>query len=451
MRTWIAPSVLGLGLLAPPAAIGQVDTAMIARARVMTSVLRVDTTAIRFRRPVSRMVLETAWAAADTAPRASGATVVRRPAWSSQTALFQRLIRQRPGDPLPRLAIAARHLIAGPGGRALTPSEDSTLGRQLASDFRVRAEAVARIAAVPALQLHPSIATNLINELDSLGAARLAAPPAATGPDSVDEQEAYPEYVISLSRAVVRLKDRRSVRALALGGLVTSKEIQRFVAAQGAQALGSLDTAFAVSDATAPAVVSTWGYTLASTQSGLKFEDSVYVYARIVMSSQYYPVSFAYAARNANLFELIPELDSIVARAADSQPVVAAVARATKRKLTPVRDSASSADWLARLRLRTGVICMDQTRLGPEVCRALLGATTNATRALGSLDLTRLAMTQYHGLLDAAVSARLMSAEAGGSLGELVNGLLRASGDRRRGPPGPRLDLHRLPIRRLPI
>jgi hypothetical protein len=449
MRKWIAPGVLGLSLLAPAMALGQVDSAMIARARLTTRVRQVDTTAVRFRRPVSRMVLETAWAAADTGRR-SASMVVRRPAWSSQAVLYQRLLRQLPTDPLPRIAVAARRLVPAAAVRPLTPTEDSALGRQLAADFRVRAEAVARIQAIPALRLHPTIATNLINELDSLSATRLATPPVA-GPDSVDEQEAYPEYVISLSRAVARLKDPRSVRALALGGLVTSREIQRFVAAQGPQALGPLDTAFAASDATAPAVVTTWGYTLAAKPSKLRFEDSVYVYARIVLSAQYYPVSFAHAARQAKLFELMPELDSIVARAADSQPVVAAVARLASRRLASVRDSASAADWLARLRLRTGVVCMDESRLGPEVCRALLGATANATGSLGNTDAMRLVMTQYHGLLDAAVAARLMSPEASGSLGQLVNGLLRASGDRRRGPPGVRLDLHHLPIRRVPI
>lgn len=449
MRKWIAPGVLGLGLFCPAVVSGQTDSAMMARARLMTRVLRVDTTAVRFRRPVSRLVLETAWAAGDTGQRAA-TVVIRRPAWSSQGVLHQRLLRQRRTDPIPRIAVAARRIIPAVAVRPLTPSEDSTLGRQLAADYRVRAEAVARIEATPAARVHPSIATNLINELDSLAATRLAAAPAAI-PDTADEQESYPEYVISLSRAVARLKDPRSVRALALGGLVTSREIQRFVADQGPQALGPLDTAFAGSDATAPAVVTTWGYALASSASRLRFEDSVYVYARIVLSSQYYPISFAYAARQANLFELLPELDSIVAQAADSHPVVAAVARSASRKLVPVRDSAGPADWLARLRLRTGVVCMDESRLGSEVCRALLGATTRATGSLDNLDRTRLVMAQYRGLLDAAVSSRLMSAEVSGSLGQLVNGLLQASGARRGGPPGTRIDLHRLPIRRLPI
>jgi hypothetical protein len=447
MRSSIWVGTLAMALL-PAVAAGQVDSAMMARARVLTRALQIDTTTLRIRRPVSRVVLETAWAAADTQQRQAATMVVRRPAWTSQAALYQRLIRQVPTDPWPRIRVTARK-IPRPIARAPTLAEDSTLLRQAAPDFRVRAEAIARIQTTPVARLHPAIASNMIDELDSVGAVHLATAP-APAPESLEEQEAYPEYVISLARSVGRLKDPRSVRALTLGGLVVSREIQRFVASQGPAALGALDTAFSASDATAPAVVNTWGYALAADPSRLTFDDSVYVYARIVLSAQYYPVSFAQVVRQTNLFELIPELESIAAGAADSQPVAAAVSRAAIRHLTPVRESARPADWLARLRLRTGVVCMEGTKLGPEVCRALLGATSDAARSLGNLDQTRQAMTRYNELLDGAVAAQLMSAQARGSLSELTTGLLRASGDRRTGPPGARIDLHHLPIRRGP-
>jgi hypothetical protein len=426
------------GLLLPAIAVCQAD-----------SVLQADTTAVRFQRPVSRIVLETAWAAADTQQRQPAAMVLRRPAWSSQAVLYQRMIRQRPTDPPPRIAIAA-HRIPRPAAPPPTPAEDSTLRRQRAADFRVRAEAVSRIEAMPVARLHPSIAANLISELDSVGAGRVAAPPASSA-DSPAELEEYPEYVISLARAVVRLKDPRSVRALTFGGLATSREVQRFVAAQGREGLGALDTAFAASDATAPAVVSTWGYALAETPSRLAFEDSVYVYARIVLSAQYYPVAFAYAARHANLFDLMPELDSIAARAAaDSALALAAAARVASRALAPALDSVGSAiaaDWLARLRLRTGVLCMDEARLGAESCRAMLDATGSAARSIGDLTQVRQAMTQYLGLLDQAVSAGRMSVEAREGLKPVINGLLRASGDTRVRAPVARPDLRRPLVR----
>jgi hypothetical protein len=372
-----------LGLLLPAIVGGQVDSTRVIRDRFTTRILQVDTTAIRFHRPVSRVVLETAWAAADTHRSQGTATVLRRPAWTGQAVLYQRILRQRATDPAPRVAIAARR-IQRPAGPPPTPTEDSTLSRQRATDFRLRAEAVSRVEAIPAARLHPSIAANLISELDSVGAARLGAPPAAPA-DAPAEQEAYPEYIISLARAVVRLKDPRSVRALTFGGLVTSREVQRFVAAQGREGLGALDTAFSVSDATAPAVVSTWGYSLAETPSRLAFEDSVYVYARIVLSAQYYPVAFAYAARHAKLFDLMPELDSIATRAqADSALALASAARVAGRALAQWMDSAATAaDWVARLRLRTGVLCMDESRLGADSCRGLLDATSAAAGARG--------------------------------------------------------------------
>jgi hypothetical protein len=87
-------------------------------------------------------------------------------------------------------------------------------------------------------------------------------------------------------------------------------------------------------------------------------------------------------------------------------------------------------DWLARLRLRTGVVCMDESRLGVDTCRTLVGATTSASGSLGNLAQLRQALTQYRGLLDQAVSAGKLSPEERASLDLLVNGLLRAAGDR---------------------
>ncbi len=340
--------VIGV-MLYPALLAGQIDSA---RARLHSRMIRGDTTLLRAKNPVSRVVLETVWAATDTQRRQASDMVLRRPEWTSQKVLFDRLIRKRPNDPVPRVVVPARKIRGPQGARSVSVGEDTTIRKQRAADFRVRAEALARIQAQPPGQIHPSIATNLINELDSVGALRLTVAPiaAAEGPE---EQEAFPEYVISLSRAVVRLKDPRSVRALALGGLATSREVQRFVAGQGPGGPGLARYGFRRERCDGAGGREHLGLRSGGKSSRLSFEDSVYVYARIVLSSQLYPVSFAYATRHAKLFELIPELDSISARAtADTQPVLAAVARAASRKLAPVRTAATPADWLARLRLR---------------------------------------------------------------------------------------------------
>ena len=73
---------------------------------------------------------------------------------------------------------------------------------------------------------------------------------------------------------------------------------------------------------------------------------------------------------------------------------------------------------------------MDESRLGVDTCQALVGATTSASGSLGNLDQLRQALAQYRGLLDQEVSAGRLSPEARGSLDLLVNGLLRAAGDR---------------------
>jgi hypothetical protein len=402
MRSLFAAAALGLVLVLPGSASAQVDTRRVIRSPEVTRAIQANTTAVVFTRPVSRAVLEAARAIADT-QRQVTAQAIRRPAWSSQAVLRQRLVRQQAADPAVRLFVRARPL-PRPAGPAPTPAEDTTLR-------------------------NPAIAVNLINELDSVASARLSTTPKDSA-DAPDEQEQYPEYVISLTRAVVRLKNPTSVRALALGGLGTSRDAQRFVASQGTAGLGVLDTAFAASDAVAPAVVNTWGYTLADDPSRLPFDDSVHVYARILLSAQYYPVAFTYAARHARLFELIPELDSIAAQAtADTKPALAGAARSASRVLDSAFAAAQPRDWLARLRLRTGVQCIDEALLGPAACTQLIAATGAAAAGLGNLDVVRQAMTQYRGLADAAAGDGRMSAATRASLQRLVDGLLHASGD----------------------
>jgi hypothetical protein len=341
------------------------------------------------------------------------------------------MIQQRPDSPAVRIRVA-RHRLPRPAGPRTTAAQDTTIVRQQAPDFRLRADAIARIAALPPKEVHPLIVANLINELDSVGSAQLSVPPGDS--EAPEEQEQYPEYRISLARAVFRVardmsgsQKQSSVRSLVFGGLPVSREIQRFVADQGKASLGALDTAFAASDATAPAVVSTWGYTLAAMPSQLSFEDSVYVYARILLSAQYYPVAFTYSARHARLFELMPELDSIVSQGtAEGKPALAAAARVASRKLIPARDSAKAADWVARLRLRTGVVCMDESRLGAETCRSLLAATTSAGASTRDPARLRQVMAEYERLLDQAVAAQSLSVEMREVLKQLVAGLLRA-------------------------
>jgi hypothetical protein len=197
-------------------------------------------------------------------------------------------------------------------------------------------------------------------------------------------------------------------------------------------------------------VVTTWGYSLSAKPSNLGFEDSVYIYARIVMSAQEYPVPFTYAVRHAQLFDLLPELDTLATVLGDSMPVAAAAARAASRALAPTLASATPGDWLGRLRLRTGVQCIDETRLSNEICRALLESTAAMARSIGNLSQIQQAAAQYRAQLNAVVGAKRMSPEVSGSLNTVLGGLLRAAGDPQAVRPIIRAEILRPVVRRPP-
>src|SRR5262245_12448666 len=134
------PFLLGLwaAALIPACVFGQVDSSRIRAARIV----RLDTNVVRFQRPVSRVVLETAWAAADTQPTQASTAVIPRPRWSSQAVMYRKVARVRPGVQPERIQVVARR-IPPRTARPTTADDDSTISRQRAADFRVRAEAVA--------------------------------------------------------------------------------------------------------------------------------------------------------------------------------------------------------------------------------------------------------------------------------------------------------------------
>ncbi len=420
MKWPLLPAAL---LLAAPSLAAQVDSTR--RAVVGAVALgRLDTTRVRVQRPVSRVVLETTWSTVDPGP-AQASAVLAKPRWSGDAVLYRRV-----AQPAGTTAAATAGAIQVSGRRVppratqtVTARDDSTIVLQRAADYRVRAAAIARIDAAA---VHPTVAANLITELDSVGAARLRAGRMA-GPELGAEEEDYAEYVVSLTRAVVQLRDPRAVRAVALGGLGSSRQAQRFVAEQGIEGLAVLDTVFAASDDAAPAAVTTWAMALAGSPSRLSFEDSVYVYARIVLAAQYHPVAFTHAARLASLFDLTPELDSLAAQTSDSLPAVAGAARAASRILADRSASAPARDWLARLRLRTGVLCMNAQRLGEGSCRELLDATVAASRGIGSQAARRQAAAQYQTVLDRTVRERRMSADTRARLLMLLDVLVRSA------------------------
>ena len=124
---------------------------------------------------------------------------------------------------------------------------DTTLKREASKDWRIRRAELDRLDTLKKTQVvHPAVTAALITQLDSVGVRRLNGDSLLPAKANTTDREEYDEYVIALSRTVVRMKDVRAVRAITLSGLATSRAAQQFVADQGATSLPLLDSAFAL-------------------------------------------------------------------------------------------------------------------------------------------------------------------------------------------------------------
>lgn len=317
-----------------------------------------------------------------TAPAQTPRILIRRPVWVKDSLLVSRWAQRdaAPQATTPRLAYRpVRPLTVV----ALTPAADTSLRMQASPDWRLRAREIVRISRQPPLQVHPSVAAALITQLDSVGVMRMNGiallPTTATDADRED----YGEYVTALNRTVLRLvtphpHDTQAVRAIALAGLQTSQDAQRFVAAQGATSLPILDTAFALSGDVSGAVVTTWAHMLAASPSTLSAEDSVFVYGRILHARWSHPVPFLYATRIAQLFELRPIVDSLTR---DPSSATAGAAKLAERDLSERATAARRADWLTRLRLYIGYVCAGTLDARRQACTDMVAAGQEASRA----------------------------------------------------------------------
>jgi hypothetical protein len=318
----------------------------------------------------------------DTPPRARPPlrVLIARPAWAKDSLLAARWVRREeaPQQPAPALRLAFRQVRAI-NPVAMTPAADSALRGQASPDWRMRAAEVTRINRLPARQIHPQVAAALITQLDSVGVNRMNRLSALPAEAQAGDREDYGEYVLTLSRAVLRLNDVRAVRAVAMAGLGTSRESQRFVAAQGAASLPILDTAFALSADASGAVVTTWAYMLAASPAKLGSADSVFVYGRIQVARWSHTIPFLYAARIAQLFELKPIVDSLTR---DSSAAVAGAAQLASRDLAQKAAAAPASAWATRLRLYAGFVCAGTLDTPRAACPDLLAAANAVADAV---------------------------------------------------------------------
>jgi hypothetical protein len=224
-------------------------------------------------------------------------TVPKRIAWPAA--------RIAAGFQLPKVDTSAKQ-----DTRPLSPEMDS-LSRALASpSWPARAEAVARLNEHPVADIPKSVASRMIDLLNREGAADTTGGAGRDQTGNEADAEARSEYLIALSDGVLRFRDERSLAGLALLGIQTSSEAQRFVASRGAASLPYLELAVRAKPRAAPHAVTTMAYVLRDTRQ-LSQTDSARALATIMHASAEHPIAFTSASRIAGIRDAAPLLARI--------------------------------------------------------------------------------------------------------------------------------------------
>ena len=125
---------------------------------------------------------------------------------------------------------AALPLVCSP----LAAQSPDSLVKQLDSpDWRVRADAAVRLYDVPVAELPADAASKIVALLEREALTSDTVPPA--------EGESYGEYEIDLVGVALRLNDAAALRGMALLGIQTGSDAERFVASPGAASLPFLE------------------------------------------------------------------------------------------------------------------------------------------------------------------------------------------------------------------
>ena len=267
-------------------------------------------------------------------------------------------------------------LIALPVGAA-AQNVDSLVGVLASPSVYARAQAVARLNLVP-LQALPAGAREAMIRLLEREATGQVTYGETTGPDD----ETYAEYVVDLARGVLRLRDPSAVRGIAFLGIETSRAAQEFIAARGAAAIPVLDEVWAAKERARPAIITTWGYTLASTTNGLDAEDRAVLLGRIIRAAAAYLIPTARAARTASLITLLIPLRQIADTATD--PVVKNRLLAAAAELDARMAAASATDVLAQLAEVVAGICQGASGARHGVCVSIQSLTSDAQRHIAA-------------------------------------------------------------------
>jgi len=261
--------------------------------------------------------------------------------------------------------------------RPLSPEMDS-LSRALASpSWPARAEAVARLNEHPVADIPKSVASRMIDLLNREGAADTTGGAGRDQTGNEADAEARSEYLIALSDGVLRFRDERSLAGLALLGIQTSSEAQRFVASRGAASLPYLELAVRAKPRAAPHAVTTMAYVLRDTRQ-LSQTDSARALATIMHASAEHPIAFTSASRIAGIRDAAP----LLARISETQTneLVKASAVRTTAQLRATRLVVKPELQVGQLAQTLAAACSALTT--PAACTLPTGLLSQARAAI---------------------------------------------------------------------
>lgn len=265
------------------------------------------------------------------------------------------------------------------------PNIDSLTAVLDDADVSSRSMAVAALSAAPL----PSLPGSTRVKLAALLEREATAPRQPATNDGEDSELGL--YVTQLVRLVVKFQDPGSARALALVGIASNGDAQRFVASLGDASVALLDEAERTDTTIVSAVAATRGRMLGDFASALSPASRLLVRRKVLDLSQRKPLAFARAARFARMVETAP-LVADLARTASSDFQRSVLENAVQQ-LTAARTQTSTEDIVTSLSASLAALCdrAEGARFG--ACQKL-GAILSQT--VGALQAAQLAQARQH-------------------------------------------------------
>lgn len=225
---------------------------------------------------------------------------------------------------------------------ALTAALDAT-------DPSARASAVAALATVTPADLPSATRLKLVALLER----EATSPQPARADDGEDGETGL--YLTQLVRAVVRLQEPSSARGLALLGIASNADAQRFVASRGDAAVALLDEAERADADNLGPVTATRGRMLGDYANLLSSTSRTAVRAAVLRVASVDALAFARAARLARLVEAAPLVTQLAASSTDE--LERSILGDAAEQLTVLRAAATTESILDGLTASIAALC----------------------------------------------------------------------------------------------